>query len=83
MEITRNVKPTREAANVKLWYCAGCAVVHMSVKDTVVNFPRAEFAAFTESVVEINYSGWISTDPFSIIDLGEHDFATHAKAKVH
>jgi len=83
MEITRNVKPSREMADVKLWYCAGCSVVHMSVKEMVLNFTREEFATFTESVVEINYSGWQPADPFSILDLGEHDAVKHADALVH
>jgi hypothetical protein len=83
MEIKRSAKPAREKADVKLWYCVGCGVVHLSVKDFVLNFPREEFAAFTESVVEIHYSGWESADPFSVIDLGEHDADFHANATVH
>lgn len=83
MEITRTAKPKKEMADVKLWYCVGCGVVHLSAKDIVLNFPREEFAAFTESVVEINYSGWPKLNPFSIIDLGEHDAASHADVTVH
>jgi len=83
MEIQRTVRPEKEMADVKIWYCAGCGVAHMSVKDMVLNFPRDEFAAFTESVVEINYSGWTRSNPFSLIDLGEHDANFHANASIH
>ncbi|MBK8466460.1 MAG: hypothetical protein IPL32_11570 [Chloracidobacterium sp.] len=83
MEIIRSAKPTKEMTDVKLWHCVGCGVVHMSVKNMVLNFPREEFAAFTESVVEINYSGWETPNPFSLIDLGEHDARTHTNCSVH
>lgn len=78
MEITRRTESAKEIADVKLWHCAGCGVVHMSVKDMMLNFSREEFWAFTETVVEINYCGWQKANPSSLIDLGEHDAATHA-----
>lgn len=81
MEITRRVRPARNMADVKIWHCSGCGVVHMSVKDMILNFGREEFPAFTEAVVDINYSGWNSEH--SIIDLGEHDVNVHANAIVH
>jgi len=83
MEITRTAKPVKEMADVKLWYCVGCGVVHLSVKDAVLNFSREDFAAFTQTAVEINYSGWEISDPYSLIDLGEHDASSHADVTVH
>ncbi|MBK7392752.1 MAG: hypothetical protein IPI64_05535 [Chloracidobacterium sp.] len=81
MEITRTARPAGNMADVKIWHCGGCGVVHMSVKDKVLNFDREEFAMFTEAVVDINYSGWQSEH--SIIDLGEHDVNIYAKEIVH
>ena len=81
MEITRKVRPAKNMADVKIWHCGGCGVVHMSIKDMVLNFNREEFATFTEAVVDINYSGWHSEH--SIIDLAEHDVNVHANAIVH
>ncbi|MEP6945903.1 MAG: hypothetical protein ABJA02_08305 [Acidobacteriota bacterium] len=65
MEITRTAKPARNLANVTVWHCAGCGVMHMSVGKTVVSFTRDEFADFTESVVDIDCSGWTAVS-------GEH-----------
>jgi len=49
----------------------------------VLNFSREDFAAFTQTAVEINYSGWEISDPYSLIDLGEHDASSHADVTVH
>ena len=76
MEIVRSAKPMRDTANVKLWHCSGCKAVHMSVRDMVLNFTREEFAAFTEAVVDINYSGWDVHS--SLLDLSEHDAEIYA-----
>lgn len=81
MEITRTARPARQMADVKIWHCSGCGVVHMSVKDMILNFNREEFATFTGAVVDINYSGW--HNDHAIIDLGEHDASIHANAIVH
>ncbi len=81
MEITRTARPAGNMADVKIWHCDGCGVVHMSVKDMVLNFDREEFVTFTQAVVDINYSGWQSEH--SIIDLGEHDVNINANAIVH
>lgn len=69
-------------ADVTVWHCGGCGVVHMSVGKMVLNFTRDEFANFTEAIVDINYSGWpVPGD--SIIDLIEHDAEIYANAVVH
>lgn len=82
MEIIRMAKPNREKADVKLWHCAGCGVVHMGVKGMVLNFSREDFAAFAEAVVDINYcGGWPSSG--SVIDLIEHDAESYVNAVVH
>ncbi len=80
MEITRRAK--RHTAEVKIWQCRGCEVVHMAVGDMVLNFSREDFAAFTEDVVSINYSAW-TTKGNSIIDLVEHDTDAWADAVFH
>lgn len=80
MEITRTAK--RKLAEVKIWQCRGCDVVHMSVAGMVLNFSRDDFAAFTEDVVSINYSDWTSNGK-SILDLIEHDADRYADAVFH
>ncbi len=82
MEIIRKAKPAREMADVKIWHCNGCGVVHMSVRDMVLNFTRDEFAVFSEAVVDINYSFWDSAAA-SVIDQVEHDAEFYANAVVH
>ena len=79
MEIVRNAKPMKEMANVKIWHCSGCRAVHMSVRDMVLNFTREEFAAFTEAVVDMNYSGW-EVHGGGLLDLSEHDADIYANA---
>ncbi|MEQ1642386.1 MAG: hypothetical protein ABL959_02945 [Pyrinomonadaceae bacterium] len=82
MEIIRKAKPNREMADVKLWHCTGCGVVHMGVKGMVLNFSREDFAAFAEAVVDINYfGGWHV--PGSVIDLIDHDAESYVNAVVH
>ena len=82
MDITRTARPAKNMANVHLWHCGGCGVVHMSVGKMVLNFTRDDFAHFTDAVVDINYSDWrVPGD--SIIDLVEHDAEMYAKAIVH
>lgn len=82
MQITRTAKPNKEMAEIKLWHCAGCGVVHMSVKGTALNFSREDFAAFTEAVVDINYcAGWHA--PGSVIDRVDHDADSYVNVTVH
>jgi hypothetical protein len=81
MEIVRKAKPSRELMDVKMWHCGGCRVVHMAIKDVVLNFTREEFANFTEAVVDINYGGW-DKDP-GLLDLIEHDSERFADAVLH
>jgi hypothetical protein len=81
MEIVRSARPMREMADVKMWHCGGCRVVHMAVKDIVLNFTREEFAKFTEAVVDITYSGWEAET--GILDLVEHDSERFADAVLH
>ncbi|MEP7077069.1 MAG: hypothetical protein ABI878_14785 [Acidobacteriota bacterium] len=83
MEIVRSARPVRELLDVKLWHCGGCRVVHMAVKDVVLNFTREEFANLTEAVVDLNYSGWETTGDASIVDLIEHESEKFADAVVH
>ena len=74
MEITRSVKPVQDMANVTVWHCRGCGVVHMSVGKMVLNFTRDEFANFTEAVVDINYCGWaMVSGEHSLIDLASQE----------
>lgn len=82
MQITRTAKPARKMANVRIWHCRGCGVVHMSVGKMVLNFNCDEFADFAEAVVDINYSGWPSRET-SIFDLIEHDAESYVNAVVH
>ncbi len=57
-------------ADLNVWHCPGCGVVHMSVGKTVVNFTREEFSKFADSVVDIQCSGWYRTgEEHSVIDL--------------
>lgn len=81
MEITRTAKPVRKMANVTVWHCSGCGVVHMSVGKMMVNFTREEFCGFTEAVVDINYSAWPVRDG-SVLDLIDHDAETFVNAFV-
>lgn len=81
MQITRSARPVRETAGIKLWHCVGCGVVHMSVKDVVLNFSREEFSTFTEAVVVTNYDGWQTER--GIIDLVDHDADSYADAVMH
>jgi hypothetical protein len=70
MEITRSARPTRSQADVKLWICGGCDVVHMSVGKTVLSFNRHEFSDFANSVADISTAEWPnSKTAFSILDL--------------
>jgi len=69
-------------ADVKIWQCRGCDVVHMGVGEMVLNFSREDFASFTEDVVAIHYNGWAS-EKHSIIDLVEHDADSYADAIFH
>jgi len=70
MEITRKVRPARTQADVKLWMCGGCDVVHMSVGKTVLSFDQREFSDFANAVTEISAAEWTSKrNAFSILDL--------------
>lgn len=82
MQITRTAKPVRNMANVHIWHCGGCGVVHMSIGKTVLNFTRQEFVGFTEAVVGINYSAWPAKGD-SIFDLVDHDAESYLNAVVH
>lgn len=70
MEITRTAKPIKKTADLTVWHCGGCGVVHLSVGDKVVSFDRDEFTKFVETAVDIHYSGWSGqANGGSIIDL--------------
>ena len=70
MEITRNARPARTQADVKLWICRGCDVVHMSVGKTVLNFTRREFSDLATAVADIGAAQWLNTGKsISILDL--------------
>lgn len=70
MEITRKVRPARTQADVKLWICGGCDVVHMSVGKTVLSFNQREFSVFANAVTELRGAEWASeSGTFSILDL--------------
>lgn len=69
-------------ADVKIWQCRGCDVVHMGVGGMILNFSREDFASFTEDVLAIHYDGW-STGKNKIIDLVEHDAENYADAVFH
>ena len=70
MEITRTAKPVKNSAELDVWHCPGCGVVHMSIGEKVVSFDRDEFAKFVETAVDIHYSGWpVNADGHSILDL--------------
>lgn len=71
MEITRMAKLSNSSANIAVWQCCGCGVVHMSVGKMVLDFTLEEFTRFTESVVDVNYSGWARVSPeHPVYDLG-------------
>ena len=70
MEITRTARPERKKADVKLWLCGGCDVVHMSVGKAVLNFDRREFSEFANAISDLSSAEWArSGEAFSIIDL--------------
>lgn len=70
MEITRSARPARRQAEVKLWICGGCDVVHMSVGKKVLSFSRSEFSDFANAVTDITSTEWASSgNAFSILDL--------------
>ena len=70
MEITRTARPARRQADVKLWICGGCDVIHMSVGKAVLSFNRHEFSDFANAVTDINSDEWMNSGTaFSILDL--------------
>ncbi len=70
MEITRTAKPITKKADITVWHCPRCEVVHMSVGEKIVSFNRDEFTKFVETAVDIQYSGWsVQANGGSIIDL--------------
>lgn len=71
MQIVRTVKPGSKTADLKLWHCEGCGVVHMSVGKMMINFDRAEFADFADAVAEV--ASTPGGDRYSIIDLAAGD----------
>jgi hypothetical protein len=80
MEIARTAKPVREMADVKLWHCCGCGVVHMSVGKMLLNFNHEEFSDFADAVIDISTTGWLHGGrEYSIIDL----IATEDEAGIH
>lgn len=86
MQITRMARPKREMADVKLWPCEGCGVVHMSVGKMLLNFTRDEFAAFTSAVNDVAVTSNLgSAKAYSIIDLiaSEEDPGSHDVRFVH
>jgi hypothetical protein len=74
MQIMRTARPAKERADVKMWHCGGCGVVHMSVGKMVLNLGREEFAELTEAVLDLSTSGWLDGKrSYSIIDLVASD----------
>jgi hypothetical protein len=70
MEITRTARRARTQADVKLWVCGGCDVVHMSVGKTVLSFDRNEFSEFADAVTDLSSAEWANgRKRFSIVDL--------------
>jgi len=70
MEITGTARPARAQADVKLWICGGCDVVHMSVGKTVLSFDRREFSDFANAVADLSSTDWVNSgNAFSIVDL--------------
>lgn len=77
MQITRTAKPITRTADLTVWHCPGCGVVHMAVGEKIVSFNRAEFTKFLESAVDIHYSGWAGpADGISLIDLASANNGT-------
>ena len=77
MEITRSARPARKQADVKLWICGDCDVVHMSVGKTVLSFDRREFSDFANAITDISSAEWVNDGKaFSILDL----VSTHSEA---
>jgi hypothetical protein len=65
-------------AEVNIWHCRGCGVVHMAIGEKVVNFTRAEFAEFAGAVIDINYSGWSDIDmPLSLVSAVAESETVH------
>lgn len=70
MERTRSARPARTQADVKLWICCGCDVVHMSVGATVLSFDRHEFSDFANAVTDLSTAEWTRHPrTFSILDF--------------
>jgi len=85
MEIIRSARPAKEMTGIKIWHCAGCGVVHLAVKEMVLNFSRDDFAAFPEAVIDIHYTGWPHAGyDNSLIDLasGRGGFSS-AECTIH
>lgn len=86
MQITRMARPKKEMANVKLWSCEGCGVVHMSVGKVLLNFSREEFADFAGAVNDVAVTSKLGAGKaYSIIDLiaSEDDHGSHDARFVH
>ncbi len=54
---SREVEPV-DRSELNLWFCVGCGVVHLTAGGMRLSFNRAEYASFTEMVVDTYYSGW-------------------------
>lgn len=81
MHIERTTRPAREIADVRVWHCPGCAAVHMAIGKMVVNFTRKEFSAFTDAVVDINFSWPVSER--TVFDIHEHDADVYLAASIN
>jgi len=70
MEITRTARPLGKKADLKLWICQGCDVVHMSVGRNVLSFNRHEFSDLANAVGDLCSAEWAKDiRAFSILDL--------------
>lgn len=84
MQITRMARPIKEKADVRMWHCGGCGVVHMSVGKMVLNFNKQEFSDLADAVADLSVTGWLSDEKaFSIIDLVATEDETGVHGFVH
>ncbi|MGD9587345.1 MAG: hypothetical protein AB7Q37_09020 [Pyrinomonadaceae bacterium] len=70
MEITRTARPLRKRAEVRLWICGACDVVHMSADKSVLSFDRSEFSELANAVGDLYSAEWVQNGKaLSILDL--------------
>lgn len=74
--MTSNEPEHVDRSELNLWFCNGCRVVHLSAGGMRLSFTRAEYAIFTEMVVDTYFSGWPQTKAnFPFKNLGDIDSA--------